>query len=78
MQVSGVTDNPSTVKLRYKLVAANAGRKSATSATLLPDPARAVVLFNEIEDFGHRIRGRVCDYKPGGGPNRHATPDDDC
>jgi hypothetical protein len=55
MQVSGVTDNPSTVKLRYKLVAANAGRKSATSATLLPDPARAVVLFNEIEDFGHEF-----------------------
>ena len=55
LQVTGFTDNPRGVKLRYRLVPTpDVIRKTAGSLSEA-DRARAVALFNDIEDFGHEF-----------------------
>ena len=55
MQITDLSDNPSSVKMRYKMAKTDKVGSSTTAAPTIPDPARAVVLFNEIEDFGHEF-----------------------
>jgi hypothetical protein len=54
MQITGFTDSPRGVKVRYKLLAAPA---QAANLNALPhdDRVRAMLLFNDIEDFGHEF-----------------------
>jgi serine/threonine protein kinase len=53
----GQSENPPSVKIRYKLVQdENTTALPSTNRNLsLPDYDRAVALFNEIEDFGHEF-----------------------
>jgi hypothetical protein len=52
LEITGTTNR---VEFRYKLVEAGKGGSSTTAAPTIPDPERAVVLFNEIEDLGHEF-----------------------
>ena len=54
LQVTGFSDNPRGVKLRYKLVRTPETAKRLEDLTPA-ERTRAVALFNDIEDFGHEF-----------------------
>ncbi len=54
LQITGFTDNPRGVKIRYKL-AQPSGNTSRVDALSESEWLRAAALFNEIEDFGHEF-----------------------
>ncbi len=55
LQVTGFTDNPRGVKLRYRLVPTPGMTRKTAASMSEADRARAVALFNDIEDFGHEF-----------------------
>ena len=54
LQILESTDNPPRVKIRYKLVQTTSSTSQLDSLSK-PDRARAVALFNDIEDFAHEF-----------------------
>ena len=54
LQITGFTENPRGVKIRYKLVQTS-GQTARPEDLSEADRARAVALFNDIEDFGHEF-----------------------
>ena len=54
LQITGFTNNPLGVKIRYKLLHPSGGT-SQVDALADSDWLRAVALFNDIEDFGHEF-----------------------
>ena len=54
LQVTGFTENPLGLKIRYKLVQ-KSGKVVRLEDLSEAERARAVALFNDIEDFGHEF-----------------------
>lgn len=55
VQVTGFTDHLRGVKLRYRSLPTPGATRKPVAALSEADRARAVTLFNDIEDFGHEF-----------------------